>query len=84
MTTSPNPNAVTPGDLRPGRVYASRMGVGGLVKIESVGPKWIRYREWHRPYGTGARRWGPVRRLLRAGWEGPYFVPAPDPSEPAS
>lgn len=76
---------LTPGRLLVGHVYETPMGEGGLVRIESVGPKWITFRELK---GTGiqdasrgrglvvdrrGRVWGPKRRLLRSGWEGPLF-----------
>lgn len=62
---------VAPAELRPGRVYDTPMGGDGPALIVSVGPKWITFREqrgW-----SGVMGWGPKRRLLRAGWEGPYF-----------
>ena len=58
---------VTPAELKRGTAYETPMGPLGPVLIISVGPRWITFREskWH--------GWGPKRRLLRSGWEGPYF-----------
>jgi hypothetical protein len=60
---------VRPADLKPGHVYETPMGEPGPVLIVSVGPKWIKYRQddGRNPFA------GPVRKLPRAGWDGPYF-----------
>jgi hypothetical protein len=63
---------VTPADLKPGHVYETPMGGFGPVLIVSVGRKWITFRERQR--GRRADyHWSPKRRLLRSGWEGPFF-----------
>lgn len=64
---------VDPAGLKPNHVYETPMGGVGPVLIVSIGPKWITFRErqfYSRPRGV---HWSGKRRLLRSGWEGPYF-----------
>lgn len=73
------PAAVSPAELKPSGTYRTPMGSTGIVCIISVGPKWIVFSEWTRPYGTGVPQWSPRRRVLRRGWEGPFFTPVESP-----
>lgn len=63
------------GDLERGGVYALASitnadgSYASIWRIESIGPRWIAYREWE---GSG---WGRLTRTLRSGWSrGEPFV----------
>jgi hypothetical protein len=74
--------------LQRGECYALnsvRNADGSLAviwRVESIGPKWITYREWQAPAaGDGRGCWSDrLERTLRSGWgRGAPFVPVSDP-----
>lgn len=69
---------VTAAELQSGHFYVTSLEANAW-EIIRVGPKWITYREWYAPFGTGKPRRGSERRTLRSGWSGPAFREVPRP-----
>lgn len=60
---------VTPDEMERGCEYVIPSHGGNMrYLVVSVGPKWI---TWKR---EGLHGWSPPQRVLKSGWDGPYFL----------
>lgn len=89
MVTEPKDGGrlLTVDDLERGRCYgsASILFHDGLIRIESIGPDWVRWRAWDHDIGhwRNPYEWTGVRRQPRSLLDtyGPNWYEVEDPSE---
>lgn len=78
-------DGLTSAQLRRGGTYRCTaplaLALGATIKIESIGPRYVRYREWGSSYTTW-RGWSTAHRHPRAlfdSWDG-WWAEVDDPS----